>query len=252
VVQAIWKHLKGILLLPSSVTGWMGVRYMEQCTWLFSAIFGLYLLRKGCWFSWAVSAWYVIHMHPILQVLNRCCNVQMTFNYMEKAPNSKYMQMYGFSSAIVRRWLFVLCACFLMMPWRLFICMILSKDSPNQEDNTRVFLLDSNFRETTRHLFMFLHSCASGTEFCRIHGIQWCFLGMHAYIWTLSCLHSTLVACQMSTTTMVCKFQLVPSWSQLFWLKTCTIGLLFCNVVTILVLCVDMYALVEQKQQQKQ
>jgi hypothetical protein len=25
---------------------------------------------------------------------------EMTFNYMEKAPNSKYMQMYGFSSAI--------------------------------------------------------------------------------------------------------------------------------------------------------
>jgi hypothetical protein len=163
VVQAIWKHFKGILLLPSSVNGWMGVRYVEQCTRLFSAIFGLYLLNKGCWFSWAVSAWYVICMHPTLQVLNRCCNVQMTFNYMEKAPNSKYMRMYGFSSAIVRRWLFfVLCACFLMMPWRLCICMVLSKDSPNQEHNTRV-LLDSNFRETTRHLFMFLHSCASGT-----------------------------------------------------------------------------------------
>jgi hypothetical protein len=28
---------------------------------------------------------------------------EMTFNYMEKAPNSKYMRMYGFSSAIVRR-----------------------------------------------------------------------------------------------------------------------------------------------------
>jgi hypothetical protein len=86
----------------------------------------------------------------------------MTFNYMEKVPNIKYMWMYGFSLAILRRWLFVLCACFLMMPYRLCVCMVLSKDSPNQETNIKV-LLDSNFRKNTTQLFMSLHSYANGT-----------------------------------------------------------------------------------------